>query len=78
MVFRWWPHLLKKLNFDIMDIVLLFIYLVSCIITSIDYHTNLNMRDCWTDVLSYAIVTAFILFVKLIMFFKWKISRNNM
>lgn len=78
MVFRWWPHLLKRLNFDILDIVLLIMYLVSCIITSIDYHTNLNMRECITDVWSYAILTAFILIVKIFMFLKWKISQNNM
>lgn len=78
MIFRHWPHLLKKLNFDILDIVLLFLYFISCVITTIDYHTNLNMRKAITDVWSYAIVTAFILIVKIIMFLKWKISQNNM
>lgn len=71
-VFRFWPHLLRRLNFDILDVALLFIYLASCVITTIDYYTNDNMREWLTDALSFAFITAFILLIKIAFWIKWK------
>lgn len=80
MLFRFWPKLLKCINFDILDAALLAIYTVSCVITSIDYHSNLNMRDWTTDAYSYAIATCFILMIKITIksYSAWKNWRKNM
>lgn len=76
MITQFYPRLKNEIQFDLYDVLLLFIYLVSCIVTIIDYKTNYNMRDWVTDAITYIIATGFILSIKTI--FAWKNWRKSM
>lgn len=63
-VFRFWPRLLKTINFDLFDVLLIIVYLFSCLITTLDYKLNDNTRDSNLDIQAFAIITLIIIGLK--------------
>lgn len=63
-VFRFWPKVLRSINFDLFDVLLIILYLFNCVITTLDYQLNDNTRDTGIDIQAFAIITLFIIGLK--------------